>query len=122
MKYSGFFFLLALSTFSSIAGSCKNCKVASIGTGPYYGEKCIDTNDCAVVKVSGGNLTRASCNNYTAWHYVLDLSTETGKAAYSQLTVAYTTGALVTIHGRDSCESYKSSGGIEDFLYMYYTQ
>ncbi|EAQ67563.1 hypothetical protein MED121_16589 [Marinomonas sp. MED121] len=104
------------------AGSCKNCKVTSIGSGPYYGGKCVGTSDCVVFNVVGGNKASEVCNGYKAWSYVFDVSTDTGKSVLTQLTVAYSSGALVTIHGTGSCDMFTSNGGIEELSYMYFPQ
>lgn len=109
-------------SFNAFSGKCKNCVIDTYGTGVYYGDKCVNTDHCVVFSVTGGTvLEKPDCAKNSTWDYVIDASTDTGKSMLSQIAIAYTTGAVVNVHGAGECTMYPS-GKIEDTLYMFFSK
>ncbi|WNO07820.1 hypothetical protein [Teredinibacter sp. KSP-S5-2] len=47
--------------------------------------------------------TKATC--VTGWEWVIDISTETGKAQYSLALALYMSGKTIVIQGNDNCDA-----------------
>ncbi len=113
--------LLLLSSFNHAhAGSCVNCVVESIGTGPGFDREC-PSGACALIRVKpkGEYFVRDACSITDSWHFALDTSTDTGKITLNQLMQAYESGKRIVITGNNKCSVY-SSGTIEDADRVYF--
>ena len=105
---------LGLSFSLAQAGSCQHCEVIALGTGADFDQEC-RSNACVLVRLKDkvGQLDRSACSVTGSWHYVLDTSTESGRARLTILSEALEDRRKVDIAGNDSCHTY-SSRNIED--------
>ena len=112
--------LFILPGISAYAGSCTNCVIESIGTGPSFDREC-PSSSCALVRINkeSGSFMRDPCSTTLSWHFALDTSTASGKTTLSQLMTALNSGRPVVIGGDNKCTIY-SSGTIEDLGHMYF--
>jgi hypothetical protein len=113
--------LLAFCTLlgeQALAGYCTNCTIVSLGSGTYFDGICT-SGKCVFVDVQAVT-TEPSCATNSAWDYVLDMSTDTGKSTYAILMSAYLAGKAVEIGGNGAC-TLSPSGLVENLIYALYT-
>lgn len=112
---TGIALCLLILPFSYVqAGSCKACEVISLGEGETFNQEC-RSHACVLIRLKEkvGQIARSPCSSTGNWHFVLDISTDTGKEKYKILYEALHDHRLVDLDGNDRCENY-SSRTIED--------
>lgn len=104
---------------SAYAGSCDNCFVESIATGPSIDRDCA-SGSCVLVRIktAGGRFVPDPCSKSTGWHFALDTSTASGKTSLTQLLDAHTNEKRVVIGGDNNCRIH-NSGNVEDIGHIY---
>ena len=114
--------LLLLSFNAVQAGSCLQCEVIAIGAGRDFDQEC-RSNACVLIRLQDkvGQLSRSACSVTGNWHYVLDTSTDHGKARLEILREALDDRRKVDIAGNDSCHIY-SSRNIEDLAQVTFSK
>lgn len=103
MKY----FALFLFIFSCTANALPSIsgKVKSVLVGHVYQNKLF-------IEVEGGMANTAFCQVNPTFDFVLDISTDSGKAYMSIILAAYAAGKDVSLSGYDECTIYS---GVTNF-------
>ena len=111
---------LILIGATAYGGSCENCVIESIGSGPSVDNDCASAT-CVIIRVNaaGGNMSPHSCATSTAWNFVMDTTDGANKTTLTLLLTALATGKRVVIAGSNTCNNY-SSKNVEDFTHMYF--
>jgi hypothetical protein len=111
--------LFAGSSFGS--ATCENCTIENITVGPTIDGPC-NPSPCALIKMAQPIDGRPSCtaNDQTGWHFLLDLSTPSGRNAYVFLLAARALGQPVMINGTHNCPPSGNYMTIEHFGWVAY--
>lgn len=96
-------------------GECFGCRIKNIGVGPYYDSIC-SSSSCVFLALEPTVSSRPACSSNSYWHFVLDVSTVSGRATYAFLLGAYSTGENLNVAGAGSCSL--SPGGTVENLYF----
>jgi hypothetical protein len=98
------------------AGSCNGCTIKSLGAGPYYDGICT-SNACIFIDIAQTVTGKPGCSSNSAWDFVLDVNTASGRATYALLVAAMSAGKPVNIAGSNQC-SLSASGLVENLYYV----
>lgn len=115
MTFKTTIFLLIVTTSNIVfgAGTCFDCQIEKIGQGPYYDSACTKPS-CVFIKMNKDIASRPSCS-IAGWDYVIDSSTDSGKATLSTLLMAYAAQKSVNVSGNNRCTLYAE---YEDINYI----
>jgi hypothetical protein len=100
---------------SFAAGACTGCTIKNIGAGPYYDSICT-SGACIFVAMESTVTGRPPCSSNPYWHFVLDVSTASGRATYALLLAAQASDKPLNISGSNSC--ILSPSGLVENLYF----
>lgn len=108
-------FVLVSST-AMAGGACNSCRIRNIGVGPYYDSLC-SSNACVFVSLDQPVGSRPPCAGNSYWHFVLDISTGSGKATFARLLSAKATGESLNVAGSGVC-SLSPTGTVENLYFV----
>lgn len=110
MKFKNLIFLLLIiyscNSYSSDYYRGKVIKILSYTT----------TNQNVFIKMDGTVTGKPACSSSASYDFVFRISTDQGKAAFSQLLAAYNTGGKIQVEGTGDCTLSSST---EDLKYVY---